>query len=101
MAWDFDRNNLVQILLQDMEYYNVEDCHIDLYQVFWIGKIDLFNKYDTEKEVYRKSGIPLGVEMPAPARTTIRLYLPFLIDSMRLSSADGLVESRRLGLRIK
>jgi hypothetical protein len=39
--------------------------------------------------------------MPAPARTTIRLYLPFLIDSMRLSSADGLVESRRLGLRIK
>jgi hypothetical protein len=34
MDSDFDRNNLIQILLQDMGYYNVEDYHINQYLVF-------------------------------------------------------------------
>lgn len=99
MASDFDRNNLIQISLQDMEYYNVEDYHINLYRVFWIEKNLI--KQITEEIQYRKSGIPLGVEIPAPARTTIRLYRPFLIDSISLSTENNLDESLRIVLRIK
>ncbi len=48
---------------------------------------------------YRKSGIPLGVEIPAPARTTIRLYRPVLIESISLSTENDLFENRRALLR--
>ena len=36
--------------------------------------------------------------MPAPARTTTRLYRPFLIDSISLSTENDFVESFRTAL---
>jgi hypothetical protein len=54
-----------------------------------------------EENKYRKSGMPLGVEIPAPARTTIRLKFPFFIDSISLSAENDFAESRRAELRIR
>jgi hypothetical protein len=50
------------------------------------------------ESTYRKSGIPLGVEMPAPARIIIRLYRPVLIDSISLSTENDFTESFRTAL---